>query len=137
MPWKRGPGGVGAPGVVFETGESIPDLDFCESTTSGKPPMPHFISTWSTASCTGPAASPSRRASAQALYAVWNPGEELDALACEKCRPVPAESADMRTGFVSRYHLRFSIDRGPVRLVLKERGREYRNSAAAGVWPRT
>jgi hypothetical protein len=64
----------------------------------------------------------------QALYSVWDPGEELTALACQKCQPAPTESAHMRQdssldiiyGFLSMVDQFGSV--------LRERGREYRNS---------
>ena len=68
------------------------------------------------------------QASAQALYAVWNPGEELPALACEKCRPAPVESSDMRQDSSLDIIYGFLSIVDQFGSVLKERGKEYRNS---------
>jgi hypothetical protein len=68
------------------------------------------------------------QASSQALYAVWNPGEELPALACEKCRPAPAESSGMREDSSLDIIYGFLSIVDQFGSVLRERGREYRNS---------
>jgi hypothetical protein len=68
------------------------------------------------------------RASSQALYAVWNPGAELPALACEKCRPAPIESSNMSRDSSLDIIYGFLSIVDQFGSVLKERGKEYRNS---------
>ena len=68
------------------------------------------------------------RASSQALYSVWDPGEGLPALACEKCQPVAIESAHMRQDSSLDIIYGFLSIVDQFGSVLKERGREYRNS---------
>ena len=64
----------------------------------------------------------------QALYSVWDPGEELPALACEKCQPAPIESAPMRQDSSLDIIYGFLSIVDQFGSVLKERGREYRSS---------
>lgn len=68
------------------------------------------------------------RAPSQALYSVWDPGEELPALACEKCRPAAIESAHMRQDSSLDIIYGFLSIVDQFGSVLTERGREYRNS---------
>lgn len=68
------------------------------------------------------------QAASQALYSVWDPGEELPALACEKCQPAPIESAHMRQDSSLDIIYGFLSVVNQFGSVLKERGREYRNS---------
>lgn len=68
------------------------------------------------------------RAPSQALYSVWDPGEELTALACEKCQPAPVESAHMRQDSSLDIIYGFLSVVDQFGSVLRERGREYRNS---------
>jgi len=68
------------------------------------------------------------RASSQALYSVWDPGEGLPALACEKCQPVAIESAHMRQDSSLDIIYGFLSIVDQFGSVLRERGREYRNS---------
>jgi hypothetical protein len=68
------------------------------------------------------------QAPAQALYSVWDPGEELPAVACEKCQPAPIESAHMRQDSSLDIIYGFLSIVDQFGSVLKERGREYRNS---------
>lgn len=68
------------------------------------------------------------QAPAQALYSVWDPGEELPALACAKCQPAPIESAHMRQDSSLDIIYGFLSVVDQFGSVLKERGREYRNS---------
>jgi len=68
-------------------------------------------------------------ASSAALYAVWDPGLELDLVACSECRPSAGEAQSMNQdktldvlyGFISLVDQFGSV--------LKERGQEYRSSA--------
>jgi hypothetical protein len=68
-------------------------------------------------------------ACAAALYAVWDPGVDLETVACSECRPSASEAQtmsqdktlDVLYGFISLVD-QFSS-------VLKERGKEYRTSA--------
>ena len=69
------------------------------------------------------------KASTEALYAVWEATEEFPLLACDKCRPEPAEANKMSrdTSVDILYGLLSLVDQ--FASVLKERGREYRDSA--------
>lgn len=69
------------------------------------------------------------RASSEALYAVWDPGTDLGPVACEQCRPAGAEAAAVKqdTALDVLYGLLSIVDQ--FGSVLKERGKEYRNSA--------
>jgi hypothetical protein len=68
------------------------------------------------------------RAPSQAIYSVWDPGEELPALACERCQPAPIESAHMRQDSSLDIIYGFLSIMDQFGSVLEERGREYRNS---------
>jgi hypothetical protein len=68
------------------------------------------------------------QAPSPALYSVWDPGEDLPALACEKCQPAPIESAHMRQDSSLDIIYGFLSVVDQFGSVLKERGREYRNS---------
>jgi len=67
--------------------------------------------------------------SAAALYAVWEPGAELEQIACHVCRPAPVEAAGMSEDKTLDvlYGLISIVDQ--FGSVLKERGKEYRASA--------
>jgi hypothetical protein len=64
-----------------------------------------------------------------ALYAVWAPGEELERVACHRCRPSGAEAATMKQdpALDVLFGLISIVDQ--FGSVLKERGKEYRSSA--------
>ena len=68
------------------------------------------------------------RASSQALYSVWDPSDGLPALACEKCQPVAIESAHMSQDSSLDIIYGFLSIVDQFGSVLRERGREYRNS---------
>jgi hypothetical protein len=69
------------------------------------------------------------RSCSDALYAVWDPGMDLEVVACTQCRPSPAEVQGM-----SQYDT-LDILYGLISIVdqfgsvLRERGKEYRASA--------
>jgi hypothetical protein len=64
-----------------------------------------------------------------ALYSIWEARPELPVVACEECRPAPEEAVDMKqdTSFDIIYGLLSVVDQ--FGLVLRERGREFRNSS--------
>ena len=64
----------------------------------------------------------------EALYAVWDPGEETSFLACRRCRPSAVETVEMKqdTSFDIIYGLLSIVDQ--FGSVLTERGREFRKS---------
>jgi hypothetical protein len=66
--------------------------------------------------------------SGRARYGLWHPGSELRRLACERCRPSAREDAAVSddAGSDIIYGVLSLVDQ--FRSVLKERGREYRNS---------
>ena len=67
-------------------------------------------------------------ASSSALYAVWNAGPGAQAVSCSSCRPTPPEGKGMSDdrGSDIVYGLVSILDQ--FGSVLRERGREYRNS---------
>jgi hypothetical protein len=68
------------------------------------------------------------RPSLSALYSVWETGDDSAALACPRCKPVPGQATPMKrdTSLDFLYGFLSIVDQ--FGSVLKERGREYRNS---------